>query len=1269
MDTQGRGPQAVQVRMLGRFRITVAELEIKLETRKAESLFAFLALHQDRPTSRDKITGAIWPDWEEDRARANLNTALWRIRKTLRAVPGITIEATRDAIYLRLDEWVEVDVVRVRHAVDAARARSTANKVVLLAEGETLQAGEFLEGILDEWCDEERRECHHLHVETLRMLIEESDGEDLRVIGYLEKLIALEPLDEKAHRDLMRIHYLQGNRALALRQYDRLKDVLQRELGVEPNKATMSLWGQISEQPEIGKRIDTESPGKVAAGSDSVFDVPLVGRKDALTALVGALTDASKGMGSVQLVKGDIGIGKTKLAEAIAKEGRIRGFDVLTGSCCDPDSGLPYQAIIQALWPRISDQQAASTWSSPIIDRLVRTLMPEAPATPGGRSFLPSSDSALVNECLASLLLGSADSGPTLLILEDLHHVERATEGLLNLLLGRVTGKHLAILGTMRSEPQSERIARQFISSGANEIELGPLTQSEVSDLVKLALRTSLVSEQLVHFVADRSSGVPLFALELLKFLAAEDCLTRNSKGRLSVDEGMVRAKVPRVPFGVAEVIRRRIRLVGTEASSILSAAAVLGPEVSYDLLEEFIGIPEDQFIGNVERLVEARLLHETEKGLKFPHEATRSAGLTLLSAARLRKLHAKAAALLERISPSKSEDIAFHWDQAGECSRAFCFYEISGDRARAVYANDDASRWYSRSLDTMAKINDSDRDTEILRRRALLLIKRQEVLDLLGRRAEQSEDVDAILFIAERLDDRRLAAEGELLRSQVLSRLNSNSDALTSAHRAAALFRIGSDMRGQARAHESCGTAHMNSRNHSGARQAFRTALFLYRRAKDRSGEARCLVSLGTLSSFDGKILQGMEYLDGAERILNEIRDRRSLAGALLQKGVLYRFLGMNNRSKVYLRNGIAAMEEIGDRIGHARGRSQMAFTYIALGELREAVRESLAALRIAREARDIRAQIVFLNNIAYGAYRSVGEFGRATRAVLEAIRLATQARGVENIATYYDTMAAILLDQGNHDEALRWAKQAHVLYRAWEGRFNYVGADIALRLGIAYMCRAEYSRARPLLLRALDYWKRGGDLELQPHGVAALGLLYLEQGDLDHALECARDLERLMRKVDGIEQKQGVYWAQYRIFRRMGMDAAARRALNRAYESVCHQAASLKGRLRRMFVAVRTNKDIIDEIRRFGIRAGVNDQANMVSVAKTTQPEPARTKGLRVVERRRALLMLMAKSATGQNELARHLGVSPRTIRHDLSVLRSQGFVRELFPRHVEA
>src|SRR3990172_2589398 len=104
--------------MLGRFRITVAESEIKLETRKAESLFAYLALHQDHPTSRDKITGAIWPDWEDDRARANLNTALWRIRKTLRAVPGITVEATHDAVYLRLDERVDVDVARVRHVVD-----------------------------------------------------------------------------------------------------------------------------------------------------------------------------------------------------------------------------------------------------------------------------------------------------------------------------------------------------------------------------------------------------------------------------------------------------------------------------------------------------------------------------------------------------------------------------------------------------------------------------------------------------------------------------------------------------------------------------------------------------------------------------------------------------------------------------------------------------------------------------------------------------------------------------------------------------------------------------------------------------------------------------------------------------------------------------------------------------------------------------------------------------------------------------------------------
>lgn len=1217
---------------------------------------------------RTTLLGAIWPDWDEARGRGDLNTSLWRLRRTLSQIPNIGVVTSRDKVELRLDGNVAVDIVRLRQSVDAIRESPTDESIALLEALYRQCSGELLEGLDDEWVDEERRKWHRLRIEAIRLLVEwaRAKRDVPRITSHLEALVALEPLDEGGHRELIHLYYSQGNRAMALQQYERVRALLTEELGVEPSVETQFLSEEIKRQPDIRRGSQEAFFDARSTGSTSV---PMVGRIEPLRILAAAIERAESGLGSVHLVTGDVGIGKTRFVEAVAREGRIRQCDVLVGTCSD--TSPPYQSIVQALWPRVTMSQSGSAWANPIVDRLLKVLMPEgrSPTLTHPSSGIP--DSALLNECLVELLSDSMTIGPTILVLENAHNIDRATESLLTLLVGRLPRTRVSVLLTLRTqEREAERLIRHFTQLGASEIELPPLNRSEVGQLARNALGTPMVSDQLVDLLNDWSAGVPLVVLELLKFLVVESCFSRDQNGRLCADENALRTRVPPVEAGVAEVIRQRIRLLEGSARSILSAAAILGSEVGYDVLEEFMGIHEDQLIDSVEQLVEARLVHETEKGLRFTHEATRLATLGLLSGARLRKLHSKAASLLERRRPSKSEDIALHWYQAGEIDKALEFFEASGDKARSVYANEDAFRWYSRSLEAVGQLQDDE--PSLLAKKAQLLTKRQEVLDFLGRRLEQSEDIDEILHVALVLKDPRLRAEGELLRSQVLCRLNLNTRAVASARLATRLFESVRDMAGRAKAQESLGVAFMAERDKESARSAFRTGLLLHRRMSNQAGEARCLVSLGTIACLEGRITQSMKYLNDAERILEEIGDRRSLAAAFLQKGVLYRCLGMNRRSKAYLARGITIMEEIGDRIGQARGKSQMAFTHISLGELREGLRESLTALKIARQAKDVRAQIVFLNNIAYGAYRVLGDFRRAAKAVSEAIRLATEELGKENIATYYDTMASILLDQAAHSEALQWARQARVLHQSWERRIDHVGLGISFRLGVAHLNQGEHVIAEPLLLEALAHWRRGEDLELQAHVVASLGLLYVRQGDMERALGCAREIERLMRRMDGIEQAQSIYWAQYLVFSQLGLGAAARRALSRASNSFLQQASGVKGRFRRLFVLIPVNRAIAIEAHRVGVTSPKTFPLAVPTSAIQNGglPEGALISKapMTAADRRRVLVMLLARGENGPKRLADRLRVSPRTIRNDLHVLRSQGFRTELLPGQID-
>jgi DNA-binding SARP family transcriptional activator len=1255
------------IRLGGVPRVEVAGRQIFFPTKRAASVFALLSLHSGSRVTRERLIAAVWPDFDAARARRNLNTTLWRIRRTIDSCSNIRLSATREAVELSLDGAV-VDVILAKELLKRARSAGPEEQRSLLESVCSLLKTEFLEGLDDEWCDDERRELHRLRLEAIRSLSIacERTGDLARRVTLLEELVALDPLDEEGHRDLMRAYYVLGNRGMALNQYRLLRESLGRELGVEPSNVTRQLWEEIRASP-----MQRTQPLPVADGHRMgiVSDVPLVGRRDVLQRAVAALQAAQDGSGSCLLITGGMGIGKTRVVEALAAESRIRNMCLLTGACSE--SSPPYQGIVQALWPRIAGLPVVAEPLRTTIDRLFQYLMPAVPGRPRASSGFEPTSSALVLECLANLVLSAAASAPTVMILENVHYVDRATEALLSLLADRLATHRLVIVLTLRSEePEASRLIHSFGRSGAEEIELGPLTPEEVRLLARRALRTPLISDELVRFLVDRSSGVPLFILELLKFLTSESCLSRDSRGKVVVDEACARSRVPRVSTGVAEVVRKRIMRLDGQARNLLAAAAVLGIEVEFDLLERLAGMAEDQFVGSVERLVEACLVRETRRGLRFDHEVTRGAALSLVSTARSRRLHANAALLLEELSPTRVEDIALHWEQAGEFRKALEFFESSGDKARRVYANENACLWYTRGIEAVREIGRGDSSDTLLSARVRLLQKRQEVLDLLGRRSEQVQDVEALLAIAARSGDKRMMAEGALLKSEVLCRLNDSNGAVESGLLAASLFREICNVSGEARAHELVGVAFMTSRDLYSARVAFKRSLSLHLRAADRAGAARCNVGLGTLASFDGRIRLGLQYLERAQHVLEELGDRRSLAAAVLQQGVLYRCLGLNQRSKDHLERGIRTLEEIGDRIGQARGRSQLAFTHIALGELRDALRESLASLKSAREAGDVRAQIVFLNNIAYGTYRVLGDFRRAVRSVSQAIQLATQGHSRENVATYYGTMAAILLDRGAYAEALRWAKQAEALYRAWDQPSDYVGQDISFRLGVAHMKLGEFELARGYLTKVLRYWKSGGDLSLLPHALGALGLVSVAEGKRSSAIDYARQINRMLRRTDGLEQVQTVYWMQGTIFRRLGMDAAARRSFRRASKSLLEQASRLGFHLRAQFLATPTNREILADAE--GMRLvppGARDISGRRSVrcndaVSLSNGRSAVEARITPLERRRVLMMLIVKGVVGQRDLADRLGVSTRTVRSDLRILRSQGFHSNLVP-----
>lgn len=199
----------------------------------SQRLIAFLAL-QCRPQSRTYVASMLWTDFREERAGASLRSALWRIN---RGGYGL-IDADSQA--LRLSPDIHVDLHHsTRSAQDVLRGVDS-NVEPLLAD---LVAGDLLPGWYEDWVVTEREQYRHLRLHALEKLCEQLTSE--RRFGYAIEAglaaVAGEPLRESAHQALIRAYLQEGNRSEAIRQYEACRQVLGRELNIEPSPATYAL--------------------------------------------------------------------------------------------------------------------------------------------------------------------------------------------------------------------------------------------------------------------------------------------------------------------------------------------------------------------------------------------------------------------------------------------------------------------------------------------------------------------------------------------------------------------------------------------------------------------------------------------------------------------------------------------------------------------------------------------------------------------------------------------------------------------------------------------------------------------------------------------------------------------------------------------------------------------------------------------------------------------------------------------------------------------
>jgi tetratricopeptide (TPR) repeat protein len=518
-------------------------------------------------------------------------------------------------------------------------------------------------------------------------------------------------------------------------------------------------WGD-PEGPDAG------GPGQGAAYLDAPLAAgsqlrlgargPIVGRRAELRALDAALREAIAGRGSVVLLRGEPGLGKTRLVQecrtrfmawAGARDGRLPLW--LESRSASYTSATPYGLYQQLLagWTGVPPDQPrpvaraalekalsallASTDLLPALEH-VMGLVPAARREEMGPEELRRIAFTALRTVISRLVPARR---PAVIVLEDLHWADPTSLKFTRELVALTVGRPLLILATTRPDHGPE-VGDLAAAPGVRTVELRPLPDAAARELARELIGDAGPGagpgEDVIDAVVETVDGNPLFLEERLSVLLETGALTGGPGGwRLVSGPG------PAVPQVLDRLVRSRIDLLTPAAQDVVRVASVLGPQFLASVLcdvcaHELITTPNaprprPEFTTALRELAASGILRQVpgsppaggpepgglETSYQFRHALIQEAAYYGILRADRRRLHGRAAAALEAARSSSLDEIAAvlgrHYAAAGMSAKAIRYLELAGDNATWSFANDEAISAYQEALAVTRETADAD--------------------------------------------------------------------------------------------------------------------------------------------------------------------------------------------------------------------------------------------------------------------------------------------------------------------------------------------------------------------------------------------------------------------------------------------------------------------------------------------------------------------------------------------------------------------------------
>ncbi|HEY2714750.1 MAG TPA: adenylate/guanylate cyclase domain-containing protein [Solirubrobacterales bacterium] len=435
-----------------------------------------------------------------------------------------------------------------------------------------------------------------------------------------------------------------------------------------------------------------------------------VGRDAELALLAEALDRAEAGDGAVVGLVAEPGVGKSRLLRELAERQHQReGIEVFEAQAQSHGAAIPYSPILQMLrsFFEIGEREPERAAREKVAGRTLLLDQSFASDLPLMFDFLgfpdperplpqmrPEARQRALAEILCRLVNPPNRRKTLVLVVEDMHWIDPASEAMLAELVATVAGTKTLVLFNYRPEYAPPWAGAE----GYRELALEPLTALDTAALLRDVAGSDPSLHGIETAIHERTGGNPFFIEEVVRELA--EC------GYLSGEPGAYRLAQPiddaGVPAAVQAILAARIDRLGAEAKALLQVAAVIGLELREVLLRLAAGLPREEAEATLRELVDGGFLYEAElfpeRTLAFRHPLTREVAYGSQLAERRARTHAAVARATVELESERLEElaglIAHHFEQGGEPREAARWYSRAAHRAGHSQPRESMALW-----------------------------------------------------------------------------------------------------------------------------------------------------------------------------------------------------------------------------------------------------------------------------------------------------------------------------------------------------------------------------------------------------------------------------------------------------------------------------------------------------------------------------------------------------------------------------------------------